>query len=271
MRGAETMTDHLLVEKRDGIATLVMNRPDIRNALSLEMQEAILVALKDIELDPDIRCVVFQGAGEHFMAGGDITSFMDIVDKPADERRQTFEGMVHVLNPLLLTLRRMSKPTIASVRGGAAGFGLCLVMACDLAIAADDAFFTLAYINIGATPDGSGTYMLPRIVGMKKAMEIALLGDRIGAAEACDLGLINRVVPAGDLVAETDKLATRLANGPTVALGLTKQLLNASLANSHEAQLAEEARGFAACAATDDWVEGITAFLDKRRPVFTGK
>jgi len=265
------VTDHLLVDKRDGIATLTMNRPEIRNALSLEMQDAMIAALTDIELDNDIRCVVIQGAGDHFMAGGDVKSFMDYAVKPSAERQQIFEALIHNLHPLLFTLRRMPKPVIASIRGGAAGFGLSLVMACDLAVAAEDAFFTLAYINIGTTPDGSGTFSLPRMVGMKKAMEIALLGDRFGAIEAKDTGLINYVVPVEDLVAETARLATRLANGPTVALGKTKQLLNASLANTHETQLAEEAMSFAACAASEDWVEGVTAFNDKRKPDFKGK
>jgi len=265
------MSDHLLVKKKGGVATLVMNRPDNRNALSIEMREQMFEAVSDIETDDDIRCMVIKGAGEHFMAGGDVIAFADIAKKPAAERGKMFEKRIHGLAPTIYTLRRMQKPVIASVRGAAAGFGLSLAMACDMVIAADSSFYTLAYINIGTTPDGSGSYSLPRMVGLKKAMEIAMLGDRFGAEEAQRLGLINFVVPEDELEAETEKLATRLANGPTVAIGLTKRMLHASLNNDMEAQLALEAENFAACARTDDWVEGVTAFGEKRKADYKGK
>lgn len=264
------MTKDLLVEKKDGIATLTLNRPEARNALSMEMREELYQSLAEIESDDSIRCVVITGAGDHFQAGGDVKSFTEYAKMETNERRRTFEQRIHGLHPTIFLMTRMRKPVIASVRGGAAGFGLSLLMACDMVIASEDAFLTLAYINIGTTPDGSGTYMLPRIVGLKKAMEIAMLGDRFDAEEAKRLGLINFVVPNDDLVSETAKLAKRLANGPTVAIGRTKQLLNASLENSLEAQLSLEAQNFAACAASNDWVEGVTAFKEKRRPVFKG-
>ncbi|MCF8468557.1 MAG: enoyl-CoA hydratase [Sneathiella sp.] len=264
------MAEDLLYEKNGAIATVTLNRPEARNALSQDMREGLYQALADVETDDSIRCVVITGAGEHFQAGGDVKAFNEFVKMSPDERRQTFERRIHGLHPTIFLMERMKKPIIASVRGGAAGFGLSLMMACDMVIASEDAFITLAYIGIGTTPDGSGTYMLPRIVGLKKAMEIAMLGDRIGAAEARDLGLINFVVPTAELAAETAKLAKRLANGPTVALGLTKQLLNASLNNRMEAQLSMEAQNFAACAASNDWVEGVTAFKEKRRPEFKG-
>ncbi|PHQ72354.1 MAG: enoyl-CoA hydratase [Sneathiella sp.] len=264
------MTDHLLVEKTGAIATLTMNRPEARNALSLEMREALFQAMTDIETDDTVRCVVIKGAGDHFMAGGDVKSFNDYVKMTPDVRRQTFERRIHGLHPTMFALRRMNKPVIASVQGAAAGFGLSLMMACDMVIAADDAFFTLAYINIATTPDGSGTFTLPRIVGLKKAMEIAMLGDRFSAEKAEAMGLINFVVPKDELATETTKLAERLASGPTLAIGRTKQLLNASLGNSLESQLAMEAENFAACAASNDWVEGVTAFKEKRRPEYNG-
>ncbi|MGH6991538.1 MAG: enoyl-CoA hydratase-related protein, partial [Stellaceae bacterium] len=160
---------------------------------------------------------------------------------------------------------------VASVQGAAAGFGLSLMMACDLVIAADSAFFTLAYINIGTSPDGSGTYFLPRVVGQKKAMEIALLGDRFDAATAKAMGLINFIVPAAELEAETMKLATRLATGPTRAIANTKRLINHSLERSLESQLQAEAMSFADCAASEDWLEGVKAFAEKRRPAFKGR
>ncbi|OUR79878.1 hypothetical protein A9Q83_02720 [Alphaproteobacteria bacterium 46_93_T64] len=265
------MSDHLLVKKEGGIATLTMNRPESRNALSIDMRQKLFDAVVDIETDDSIRCVVINGAGDHFMAGGDVISFGEIAKQSPDERAKNFENRIHGLHPTMFTMRRMQKPIIASVRGAAAGFGLSLAMACDMVIAAESSFYTLAYIGIATTPDGSGTYSLPRMVGLKKAMEIAMLGDRFDAQEAHRLGLINYVVPDADLEAETVKLATRLANGPTVAIGRTKKLMHASLTNSMEEQLAMEAESFAACSRTDDWVEGITAFGEKRKPVFKGK
>ncbi|WP_288902273.1 enoyl-CoA hydratase [uncultured Sneathiella sp.] len=264
------MTKDLLIEKKDGIATITLNRPEARNALSMEMRSGLYDAFVDMENDDSVRCIILRGEGEHFQAGGDVKSFTEYAKMDPEERRKAFEKRIHTLHPTIFTMTRMPKPIIASVRGGAAGFGLSLMMACDMVIASEDAFVTLAYIGIGTTPDGSGSYMLPRIVGLKKAMEIAMLGDRIKAADAKDLGLINFVVPTEDLAAETAKLAKRLANGPTVALGRTKQLLNASLGNSLEEQLSLEAQGFAFCASSNDWVEGVTAFKEKRKPDYKG-
>lgn len=264
------MSDHLLYEKKDGIATLIMNRPESRNALSIEMREKLFQCVTDIETDDEVRCVVIKGAGDHFMAGGDVISFAEIAKQDPDERRKMFEARIHGLHPTMFTMRRMQKPIIGCVQGAAAGFGLSFAMACDLVIASDDAFFTLAYINIATTPDGSGTYSLPRMVGLKKAMEIAMLGDRFDAEEAYRIGLVNRVVPKADLQAETDKLARRLANGPTVAIGRTKRMMHASLTNSMEEQLSLEAENFAACSATNDWAEGVTSFAEKRKPEFKG-
>ncbi|WP_025899401.1 enoyl-CoA hydratase [Sneathiella glossodoripedis] len=265
------MSEHLLLEKKGAIATLTMNRPESRNALSVQMREKLFESMQDIETDDSIRCVVVKGAGDHFMAGGDVISFAEIAKKDPDERQKIFENRIHGLHPTIFTMRRMQKPIIASVQGAAAGFGLSLAMACDMVIAADSSFFTLAYINIATTPDGSGTYSLPRIVGLKKAMEIAMLGDRFDAAEAQRLGLVNFVVPSAKLEEETDKLAKRLAAGPTVAIGRTKRLMHESLVNDMEKQLALEAENFAACARTDDWAEGIFAFGEKRKPEFKGK
>ena len=266
------MSKHLITSIQDGVATMTMNRPEVRNALSLEMRQDMRKFLAEIEYDPKVRCVVLKGAGEHFMAGGDVKSFSEIVKTTTgEERRRQFEQRIHDLHPMIFLMRRLPKPIIASVQGAAAGAGLSVAMACDLIIAADTAFFTLAYVNIGTSPDGSGTYFLPRLVGLKKAMEIALLGDRFDAATAKEIGLVNFVVPAATLEAETAKLATRLANGPTRAIANTKNLLNKSLERSMEEQLAAEAVSFADCAASADWAEGVTAFAEKRKPRFTGK
>ena len=256
----------VLVETRDGVATLTLNRPRALNALDRALTLALREAVFAAEHDPQVRCVVIRG-GEHFMAGGDLKHFSELIaTRSSEEIRVQFEGFIHEVHALILSLRRMPKPAVASVSGAAAGFGMSLMMACDLALAADNAYFTLAYTLIGATPDGGSTYALPRIVGLKKAMEIALLGERFDAATAERLGLVNRVVPAAALEAETQKLAARLAAGPAAVYGRTKALINRSLEHSLESQLQREAEAFAQSAAEPDFAEGLRAFLDKRKP-----
>ncbi len=262
---------HLDVSVKDGIATLTMNRPEARNALSMEMRAMLADTLHDIEHDDTIRCVVLTGAGDHFMAGGDVKGMGDSIKKTPDEIRKEFVLRIHDLHPIMFAMRRMPKPIIASCRGAAAGAGVSMALACDLIIASDDAFFTLAYCRIGTSPDGSASFHLPRAVGIKKAMEIALLGDRFDAEEAKAIGMINYVVPAAELESETQKLATRLANGPTHVYGNTKALLYRSLESEFESQLQAEAESFADCASRKDFHEGVTAFIEKRDPVFTGE
>ena len=164
----------------------------------------------------------------------------------------------------------MPKPVVAAVQGAAAGFGLSLVLAADLALAAEDAIFASGYIHLGTSPDGGMTMTLPRIVGLKRAAELMLLGDRFDARRALELGLVNRLVPPAALEAEAMALATRLANGPTHAYGRTKALLAGYARQMLDAQLGRETESFAACAATEEFVEGVRAFLEKRRPNFSG-
>lgn len=260
----------LEVSHQNGVTTLTMNRPEARNALSMEMRAQLADVLHDIEHDDSVRCVVLTGAGDHFMAGGDVKGMAESVQKSPDEIRKEFLLRIHDLHPIMFAMRRMPKPVIASCRGAAAGAGVSMALACDLIIAADDAFFTLAYCRIGTSPDGSASFHLPRAVGIKKAMEIALLGDRFDANTARDMGMINFVVPAAELDAETDKLARRLASGPTHVYGNTKALLYRSLESEFEAQLQAEAESFADCASRPDFREGVTAFVEKREPRFTG-
>ncbi len=265
-------TETVLLTKDGAIATVTLNRPAAMNALDRSMTQALHTALIQVEQDDAVRCVLLRGAGDNFMAGGDIRVFAKaLTDLPAVDQQAMFEGMIGQVHASISALRRMGKPVIAAIQGAAAGFGVSLVLACDLAIAADDAMFTLAYCHIGTSPDGGSTFHLPRAVGMKRAMEIALLGNRFGATEAAAIGLINRAVPAAELEAETAKLAARLAQGPTAAYARTKALLNASLDNNLAAQLSKESELFTASTMTDDFREGITAFLEKRPADFQGR
>ena len=261
----------LLVETRDHIATLTFNRPAARNALSLEMRAMLRDELHRIELDDDIRCVVIRGAGDHFMGGGDVKALSTLIDQPPESIRAQFLNRIHDLHPIMFAMRRIPKPIIASVAGAAAGVGVSIALAADLVVADADAYFTLAYCRIGTTPDGSASFHLPRAIGIKKALEMALLGDRVVAADALAMGMINFVAPAGQLAGETAKLAARLAEGPTHVYGNTKRLFYRSLENEFESQLQMEAEMFADCAARADFHEGVQAFIEKRPARFTGK
>jgi 2-(1,2-epoxy-1,2-dihydrophenyl)acetyl-CoA isomerase len=261
----------LEISQEGGIVTLTMNRPEARNALSNEMRAQLADSLHDIEQDDSVRCVVLTGAGEHFMAGGDVKGMAESISKSPQELRKEFILRIHDLHPIMFALRRMPKPVIASCRGAAAGAGVSMALACDLVIASESAFFTLAYCHIGTSPDGSSSFHLPRAVGIKKAMEIALLGDRFSASKAEAMGMINFVVPDAELESETQKLATRLANGPTHVYGNTKALLYRSMESEFESQLQAEAEYFADCASRADFREGVTAFVEKRQAKFTGE
>lgn len=263
----------VLTQTADGICTITLNRPDALNALEHDMVAALAVVTTAAREDASVRAVVVTGTGDHFMAGGDIKTFKSWVDAEPDKAAlgEKMEGFVHTVHPTVRNLREMGKPVIASVRGSVAGFGMSLMLACDLVVAADDAVFTLAYCHIGQSPDGGSTFALPRTVGLKHAFEIACLGDRFGPEDAKSYGLINKIVPASDLEAETARLAARLANGPTDAYARTKALLNASLHRELDDQLTAEAAAFGAGAATADFEEGLTAFVEKRAPSFKGE
>jgi 2-(1,2-epoxy-1,2-dihydrophenyl)acetyl-CoA isomerase len=262
----------LQLDITNGIGTITLNRPEALNALDTTMMLELREVTSRLEHDTSVRAVVLKAAGPHFMAGGDIKFFAETLRGETDPIKRTaiFEGFVGQLHPVMTAFRRMPKPVIAAVKGAAAGFGMSLMMAADLAVAADDAFFTLAYVNIGTSPDGSSTYVLPRLVGVKRAMEIALLADRFDAKRAYEIGLVNRVVPVAELDSTVSALAERLAKGPTHAYGQTKRLINQSLESEYNAQLQAEAEAFASCAGSADFQRGVEAFVTKKKPEFTG-
>ncbi|MGH8728390.1 MAG: enoyl-CoA hydratase/isomerase family protein [Burkholderiales bacterium] len=257
----------ILLEVQSAVATITFNRPEVMNALDWDMIVRLREVCEEVERDNGSRAVVLRGSGPAFLAGGDVAMFHanlaalpELILKGARE-----------LHNAILALRRMKKPVIASVHGMVAGGGMSVMLAADLAIAADDTKFTMAYSKIAASPDGGSTYFLPRLAGYKKAIELTLLSDLFDAESAKHHGLVNFVVPAQALQAETDRLAQRLASGPTYAYGEAKTLLNESFENSMETQLEAEAQAFARCARTNDLAEGVTAFVEKRRPVFAGR
>jgi len=258
------LTDTLLYSRDGHIARIRFNRPEALNAVDPQMARDFLAACKAISADPEVRVVVLSGEGRAFMAGGDIKTFQSDPGKVA-------ETLIDPLHEGLLELTRLRAPVIASLHGAVAGAGLSLALSCDLAIAAEGTRFNLAYINVGASSDLGASWTLPRIVGLRKAMEIALLSETIDAAEALRLGLVNRVVPAAELSAEIETLAARLAKQAPVAMGKLKQLLRQSFANEFAEQLAAERQSFAECARTEDFAEAVEAFLAKRPATYVGR
>ncbi len=260
-----------LLDVADGVATITLNRPDALNALSAEMMKDLSSAVHDLAGRMDVAVVVVTGAGDHFMAGGDLKDFSRNLHLSREARLATFKAMiVQYINPTVEMLQGLPQPVVAKVRGACAGFGLSLMAGCDLALSADNATFTTAYSAIGLSGDGGASYFLPRILGRRKSAELLLLGDRFDPAEALRIGLINRVVAADALDAEVAKLVARLKGGPRHAYGEIKRLLADSHDNQLETQLQSEAEAFARCSATNDFAEGVTAFLEKRKPHFRG-
>jgi len=264
--------DTMQVEVQNDIARVSFNRAAQLNALNDEMVEAATTIFKAIKTDKSIRCVLLSGTGDHFMAGGDIRKFKDVIDTSPNKPdvSEYFQNLLNDMHDVILEIRHLSIPVIACVKGGVAGAGVSFALACDMIIASENAFFTLAYCHLGVSPDGGSTFSLPRIVGMKRAFEIALLGDRFDAKTAQQWGLVNFVVPDDQLELEAGKLMTRLANGPSVAYAQNKELLNMTFDNDLETQLRHETARFAKCTTTNDFEEGLNAFIDKRKPQFSG-
>jgi 2-(1,2-epoxy-1,2-dihydrophenyl)acetyl-CoA isomerase len=260
----------VVISTRDGnVTTLSFNRPDKLNAFNDEITTVLLDLLGKAAVDPSVRVVVLRGTGRGFSAGQDLETFVRRRQSP--ERISVAEHLRTGYNRLVTAIRTMEKPVIASLNGVAAGVGLSTALCCDLRIAADDAVLTLGFSKIGLIPDGGASLMLPTLVGLGRALELAWTSDRIDAHEAHRLGIVNRVVAAADLEAETAAYARRFADISPIAAGLTKRAFNASVLANFSAWLETEADLQEEAAAGPDLMEGVTAFLEKRRPAFAAR
>ena len=252
----------------DGVAEITLNRPTVLNAFTQPMARELQDALARAAGDAAVRAVLLTGAGRGFCAGQDLAEAVP----PDGSPPPPIEGIVRgSYNPVVRAIRTLAKPVVAAVNGVAAGAGANLALACDIVIAADTANFIQSFAKIGLVPDTGGTYTLPRLVGMARATALAMLGDKLSAADAQAAGMIWRVAPAATLMEEARALARHLAQQPTRGLGLIKRALAASPDNTLEAQLELEADLQAEAAATADFAEGVAAFMGKRAPAFTGR
>ncbi|RQR24603.1 enoyl-CoA hydratase/isomerase family protein [Burkholderia sp. Bp9142] len=251
----------VLLEKRNGVASIRFNRPRSLNAISPELAECFLQRCQEVATDSTCRAVVISGEGRAFMAGGDLSRFHQDFSNAAETAR----AMIEPMNTALSILVSLPLPVVASLHGPVAGAGMSVALACDLAVASRDVQFSFGYTQIGASPDVGMSWSLPRIVGLRRAMGIALLGETLSADKALEIGIVNRVVPEEELAHVTDTLMMHLGSGPTIAYGQAKRLLRASCTHSFEQQLSEELGAFQACAATDDFIEGVSAFIEKRK------
>jgi 2-(1,2-epoxy-1,2-dihydrophenyl)acetyl-CoA isomerase len=258
----------LLVEVRGGVAWLTLNRPALLNALDVPLKEALTEALQRAADDPAVRAVALTGAGRGFCVGQDLR---ELEGAYAAGEAPDFPALLERhYAPTVRLLAGMPKPTVAVVNGVAAGAGMSLALACDLRFAASDTRFRLAFSGIALVPDAGATWSLPRLVGLSRAMEIALLGDWVDAEEALRFGLVNRVFPSDELIAGSERTLQALASGPTLALASAKALLRGNLQASLDDALAAEAVAQAEAGGGKDHAEGVRAFLEKRAPEFHG-
>jgi 2-(1,2-epoxy-1,2-dihydrophenyl)acetyl-CoA isomerase len=257
----------LKFDARHGAAHITLNRQEAANALNLEISQDLLRAVLRCDEDPAIRAVLISGEGPAFCVGGDLKSFSD----QGEQLPRHLKEATTYLHAAVSRLARMDAPVVAAVHGTAAGAGMSLACACDLVVAAESARFVMAYTNAGLTPDGSSTYYLPRLVGLKRAMELTLTNRELSAQEALEWGIVTRVVADDSLLEEAGSLASQLASGATKALGASKWLLHSGYTETLETQMEHEAQAIAEMARTTDGREGISAFLEKREAEFTGQ
>jgi len=259
--------DTVNVLRAGGVAKVELNRPDTINAWNKQFGLDLRAAVERVSEDESVRSVLIAGAGRGFSSGADLKSGFE---PDANGRPDVYKSLTERYHPIIKGVRFMPKPVVAAVHGPAVGIGLSLALASDLILAAEDAYFLLAFVNIGLTPDGGSSMFVPNRIGQARATEMAMLGERVPAPQALEWGLINRVVPAASLDAEATALAERLASGPTRSYAGTKRQLNAWLYPGMDEQLELEAQIQRGQAATDDFLEGVAAFVEKRPAAFKG-
>jgi 2-(1,2-epoxy-1,2-dihydrophenyl)acetyl-CoA isomerase len=254
----------IIYEKESGLATITLNRPQSLNAFVPQMNQEVLDALKDGERDKEVRCLMITGAGRAFCAG------QDLKGRTPEQKGSLGASLREKYNPMIRQIRQMEKIVIAAVNGVAAGAGCNFALACDLRIASDEAKFIQSFVRVGLAPDSGGSFILPRLVGLSKAMELLLLGDTVDAQEAQRIGLVARVFPAADFAGSAKEIGARVAKAPR-GIGLIKRAINHANLPNLEADLEYEACLQEIAGRSSDYDEGVRAFLDKRTPMFTGK
>jgi 2-(1,2-epoxy-1,2-dihydrophenyl)acetyl-CoA isomerase len=277
---SESLTAGTLLHRvEEGVSWITLNRPDAGNAINADQRNTIIDLLHTADLDPAIRAVVIGAQGKHFCTGADLRAPQPSADGDADGGTEADDpptGTIMRLiadgaQRLIAAVLDCQKPVIAAVNGTAAGIGAHLALASDMVVAVEDAGFIEVFVRRGILPDGAGAYLLPRIIGMQRAKELVFLGERLSAGDAFTLGMVNRVVPAADLESTVRELAARLAQGPTVALGLAKRLLNRSLDVDRASAFFEEAMAQELVTTTEDATEGIASFVERRPTEFKGR
>ncbi len=255
----------VILQKLDKTALIKLNRPQNLNAFSTSLTKNLLQTILRLENDPEVKSVVITGEGKGFCAGGDVKEFYQ-----QEERWDYIMDLAGLLHLCITSIRRMPKPVIAAVNGVASGAGMSLVLACDLAVADEKASFNMAYIKIAASPDGGGSLILSRTLGLKKASELIFSGRMLDAREALELGLINRISPPGQALNVALEMARELNQGPPLALAASKALINQALFGDLECHLEAERRNISHLGTTRDFQEGLEAFFQKRKPKFKG-
>ncbi|MEO5857456.1 MAG: enoyl-CoA hydratase-related protein [Pyrinomonadaceae bacterium] len=259
----------VIYELNESVATIQMNRPEALNALSLQLSRDLKAAIEQAISD-EVRAVVLTGSGRAFCSGGDLREMKAMGDREGNIEA-FLDSPLKALHDVILLIRETPIPFIAVVNGVCAGAGTNFALACDLVLAGDDASFNEAFVRIGLSPDCGGTFFLPRVVGEKIATELFMTGGTLDAKRAAEIGMINRIVPAADLLDEAGKLAAQLANGPTGSYGRIKLMMHATFSNSLREQLDLESECQLESGKGNDFKEGVSAFFEKRPPAFTGK